>query len=54
MLLTEEQVADLGYEVVQFLKYSKETKDLNVGEWVLVLSTAIFMLGQESKDESLC
>ena len=50
MLLTEKQVAELGYEVIEFLKYSSETKDLTVGEWVLVLSSAIFMLGQESKE----
>ena len=50
MLLTEEQVADLGYEVLEFLKYSSETKDLNIGEWVLILSTAIFMLGQTSQE----
>ena len=51
MLLTEEQAAELGYGVLEFLESNSETKDLNIGEWALILCSAIFMLGQRASKE---
>ena len=49
--MTEEQVSGLGHIVIDFLEAYPGTEELNVGEWITVLATAIFMLGQRSKED---
>ena len=51
MLLTEEQVTELGQTVIEFLEAYKGTEGLNVGELITILATAVFMIGQSSKEE---
>ena len=51
ILMTEEQVSGLGQTVIDFLEAYSSTEELNVGEWITILATAIFMLGQRSKED---
>ena len=48
ILMTEEQVTNLGQTVIDFLEAYPGTIDLTKGEWITILATAIFMLGQGS------
>lgn len=51
ILLTEEQITSLGQSVIEFLDGGEETEWLTIGEWITILATAIFMLGQSTTNE---
>ena len=51
IVMTEEQATETGQRVIDFLEVYPGTENLEIGEWITILATAIFMLGQRSKRE---